>query len=388
MESSYAKSQKRLTMAISTRLLDEMYSRRSRGKTTLLTEFSFVLVVILILATNHSRGLGGILYPLIFIASLALSLVLTDVVKRATLHLGVLDYPSEARWHRQPVALLGGIAIFISFMLVSLLGVHLDREVFVILSGGGVIFALGLLDDVFGTRPRVKLTVQTLVAAGVAYFGVSCKILPYNWMNISLTVFWIVGITNALNLLDNMDGLSSGVTTIAAFVILALSLYKGHPGVALLCLALAGSCLGFLRYNFKPARIFMGDCGSLFLGYTLATLAILGGWQHHSPVTASLLSPILILSVPVFDTTLVTILRFAHGRMPWEGGKDHSSHRLVHILSGSEKGAVLILYGVGVLAGGLGLVAARFSSLMAVFIMTAFVLGMVILGIRLAKVEC
>ncbi len=319
-----------------------------------------------------------------FVASLAL----TSIVKKVMLKLGVVSVPKEERWHREVVALLGGIAIFIGFVLAVLLRVELEREVVVVLLGGGVVFALGLFDDLFGTHPRVKFAVQILVAFAVAYFGVSAKILPYNWMNISLTVFWIVGMTNALNLLDNMDGLSSGVTTIAALAILALALFEGHPDVTFLCLALAGSCLGFLKYNFKPAKIFMGDCGSLFLGYMLATLAILGGWQHNSPLTSSFLSPLLILGVPIFDTTLVTILRFVHRRMPWQGGKDHSSHRLVHILRGSEKGAVLILYGVGVLAGGLGLIVARSSSLVAILITTVFVLGMGIFGVRLAKVEC
>lgn len=327
-------------------------------------------------------------YTIVFFISLASSLALTPIVRKIMLNLDVLNMPSEDRWHRQPIALLGGIAIFVSFAAALLLRVELSREVVVILLGGGVIFVLGLLDDLFGTHSRIKFAVQLLVAFAVVYFGVASRILPYNWMNISLTVLWIVGLTNALNLLDNMDGLSSGVTTIAALAIFALSLYAGHPGVALLCLALAGSCLGFLRYNFNPAKIFMGDCGSLFLGYMLATLTVLGGWQHKSPVVASFLSPALILGVPIFDTTLVIILRFVHKRMPWQGGKDHSSHRLVHILRGSEKGAVLILYGVGALAGGLGLVVAKLSSLAAVLIVSLFILGMVIFGMRLARVEC
>ena len=327
-------------------------------------------------------------YIIVFVFSLILSLVLVPILRKAMLRLGILDIPSASRWHRQPIVLMGGIAIFISFVLAVLLRAELKREVLVIMLGGGVIFALGLLDDLFGTHPRIKLAVQVVVAFGVSYFGVTSRILPYGWMNISLTVFWIVGLTNALNLLDNMDGLSSGVTIIATLGILVLSLHEGHPGVALLCLALAGSCLGFLRYNFSPAKIFMGDCGSLFLGYMLATLAILGGWQHSSPAAVSFLSPVLILGLPIFDTTLVTILRFVHKKMPWQGGKDHSSHRLVYILGGSEKGAVLTLYGVGVLAGGLGLIATRFTSLVVIFITAAFVLGMVIFGIRLAKVKC
>ena len=327
-------------------------------------------------------------YIVAFFLSLIISLALTPIVRKAMLRFGILDMPDEDRWHRQPIALLGGIAIFVSFAAVLLLRVELSREVVVILLGGGVMFTLGLLDDLFGTLPKVKFAIQILVALGVAYFGVVSKIMPYNWMNISLTIFWIVGLTNALNLLDNMDGLSSGVTIIAALGILGLSLRSGEASVALMCLALVGSCLGFLTYNFNPAKIFMGDCGSMSLGYMLATLAVLSGWQHSSPLVGTFLSPVLILGVAIFDATLVTVLRLMHGKMPWEGGRDHSSHRLVHILKGSEKGAVLVLYGIGILGGGLGLIAARFSSLMAILIITAFVLGMAIFGIKLAKVEC
>ena len=327
-------------------------------------------------------------YIIIFFSSLIISLVLTPIVRKAMLKLGILDMPNESRWHRQPVALMGGIAIFTSFALVALLRVELKREILVILLGGGVIFTLGLLDDLFGTRPRVKFAVQVLAAFGVAYFGVASKILPFNWMNIFLTVFWTVGLINALNFLDNMDGLSSGITIIAALAIFGLSLQKGEASVPLLSLALAGSCLGFLRYNFNPAKIFMGDCGSLFLGYTLATLAVLGCWQSSSPFVGTFFAPILIMGVAIFDTALVTVLRLKHGRMPWQGGKDHSSHRLVSILRGSEKGAVLILYCIAIIAGVLGLIITFLSPLRAVLMVAAFYIGLITFGIRLAKIDC
>ena len=327
-------------------------------------------------------------YIITFFFSLIVSLVLTPIVRRAMLKLGILDMPNESRWHRQPVALMGGIAIFISFALVALLRVELKREMLVILLGGGIIFVLGLLDDLLGTYPRTKFAVHVVVGIGTVSFGVASKVMPFSWLNISLTFIWIVMLTNALNLLDNMDGLSSGITIIAALAIFGLSLQKGETNVALLSLALAGSCLGFLRYNFNPAKIFMGDCGSLFLGYMLATLAVLGGWQRSSPLAGTFLSPILILGVAILDTTLVTILRLKHGRMPWQGGRDHSSHRLVSILSGNEKGAVLVLYGVGILAGGLALIMMKLNSLMAILIAAIFFLGMILFGIRLAKVEC
>lgn len=314
---------------------------------------------------------------------------MTPIVRTAMLKLGLIDHPSEDRWNRNPVALMGGIAIFISFTLSVLLRIDLKREILVLLIGGGAIFVLGLLDDIYGTRPLIKFAIQLLVALGVAYFGIVSKFLPFSWLNISLTVFWIVGLTNALNFLDNIDGLSSGITIIAALALFGLSLQKGETSVALLSLALAGSCLGFLRYNFNPAKIFMGDCGSLFLGYMLATLAVLGDWQKSSSFFVTFFSPVLMMSVAIFDTTLVTVERLRHGKMPWQGGKDHSSHRLVSILRGSEKGAVLVLYGVAVVAGGLALVVTKLDNpLIAVLVSVAFGIALTIFGIRLAKVNC
>jgi UDP-GlcNAc:undecaprenyl-phosphate/decaprenyl-phosphate GlcNAc-1-phosphate transferase len=252
-----------------------------------------------------------------------------------------------------------------------------------------IIFLLGVSDDLFGTYPRTKFIVQCLVASGVACFGGVIKILPHNGLNFFLTVFWIVGLTNSLNLLDNMDGLSSGIASIAALGLFGLAVITGQTTVGLLGLALAGSCLGFLRYNFHPAKIFMGDCGAMFLGYTLATLAVFCSWQHRSSLTVSLLAPGLILCVPIFDTTLVTILRIRHRRAPWLGGRDHASHRLVTLLGGSEKGAVLILYGVGIVTGGTALLAARLNSPIATILITAaFGVGLMWFGAKLAEVEC
>jgi UDP-GlcNAc:undecaprenyl-phosphate GlcNAc-1-phosphate transferase len=327
-------------------------------------------------------------YVTAFLFSFSVSLGLTAITRKAMLKLGIVDKPRDDRWNQQPVALMGGIAIFISFTLVASARIELRPEVPVILLGGAVIFALGVLDDLLGTHAKVKFAVQIFVAFGVACFGVASKILPYHWLNISVTVLWIVGLTNALNLLDNIDGLSSGITIIAALAILGLALQRGEAALVPFCLALAGSCFGFLRYNFIPATIFMGDCGSMFLGYILATLAILAGWQHSSPLAGAFLSPFLILGVAIFDTTLVTVLRLKNGIIPWRGGRDHSSHRLVSILGGSERGAVLFLYGVGILAGGLGLLLGNFTTLMAILTAIAFLLAMFIFGIRLAKVEC
>ena len=332
-------------------------------------------------------------FIVIFLSSLILSLVLTPIVREVMLRLGVLSMPSQQRWHNRPIALMGGISIFVSFMLATFWGLEVRGELLMVLLGGGAVFALGVVDDLWGTHHRkkfalIKFAAQVSIAIGVVYLGVVSKILPYSWLDISLTVFWIVGLTNALNLLDNMDGLSSGITIVAAVAILSMALQKGEASVSLLCLALTGSCLGFLVYNFNPARIFMGDCGSLFLGYMLATLTVLGGWQSSSPFLGTLLSPVLVLAVPIFDTTLVTVLRLIHGKMPWHGGRDHSSHRLVSILGGKERNAVLILYSVGILAGGSGLIIMEINSVFAILTTAAFILAMVVFGIRLARVEC
>jgi UDP-GlcNAc:undecaprenyl-phosphate/decaprenyl-phosphate GlcNAc-1-phosphate transferase len=327
-------------------------------------------------------------YIIIFLSSLILSLILTPIVKKVTTRLGIVNKPKDTRWKHEPVALMGGIAIFVSFFLAILLIANPKKEIIALLAGGGSMFALGFLDDVYGTNSKVKFAFQIVIAFTVVYLGIVSKITPYFWLDVSLTILWIVGLTNAFNLLDNMDGLSSGVAIIAVLGIFGLSLLNGQTTIALMCLALAGSCLGFLRYNFNPAKIFMGDCGSQFLGYMLATLAVFGGWQHNSPIASTFLSPVLVLGVAIFDTTLVTILRLLHGKMPWQGGKDHSSHRLVSILGGNEKRTVLVLYGIGIFAGVLGLIVVELSSFWAIIITLAFSVGMVILGVRLSKVEC
>jgi len=333
-------------------------------------------------------------YIFTFAIALIGSLILTPITRKLMLKLGILAQPNASRWHRRSVALMGGIAIFASFILAALVSTKLAVGFdgfgvnYIILLGGTVTFILGFWDDIRGTYPKLKFAAQCLIALAMVCLGIKSKILPSGVLNISLTLLWIVGLTNALNLLDNMDGLSSGVTSIAAMTIFGISIQKGEPGIALLALALAGSCLGFLFFNFKPAKIFMGDCGSLFLGFTLAVLSIRAGWQHASNIFSAFLVPIIALSVPIFDTTLVAIQRLTHNKMPWHGGKDHSSHRLVSLLGGSERGAVLILYGLGILSGIGALIALKSSLKLALIITGVLGLGMIIFGIQLAKVPC
>ena len=339
-------------------------------------------------------------YLLAFTLSLIVSLIVTPVVIRLANRLEIIDRPVDDRWHKKPTPRIGGVAIFAGFIVASalyffantamqknksIIFVSLQRETLIVLLGGLVIFTLGLLDDKFGTYPKIKFLVQLVIALALVLFGVRLKILPAI-AAIPLTLVWIVMITNAFNLIDNMDGLSAGVAFIASMTIFLFSWKSGQATVPIFALALAGGCLGFLRYNFNPAKVFMGDCGSLFLGYILSTLAILGFWQKASPILPALTAPVLILGYAVFDTILVTVLRVKAGGRPWIGGKDHSSHRLVK-LGLSEKKAVLLLYALGIVGSLSAFVVLNTSLAIGVPLVAFLCIGAVAFGFILSKAK-
>lgn len=294
----------------------------------------------------------------------------------------------EERWNNQPVALLGGIAIFASYTFSLLVVLPPTQEWMVLCSGGLVVFVVGLIDDLSGLSAGAKLAGQGAVAFGLTRCGIISHVTQNGWLDVPFTVLWIIGVTNALNLLDNMDGLACGAAIAASIGLWGLSLFHGQAGVALMCLALAGSCAGFLKYNFQPATIHMGDCGSLFLGYTLAVLAIMAGWRHGRAATPGMLAPCLILGVALFDTTLVCVLRLANHRKPWRGGRDHSSHRLVSVFNNNERHAVLALYGIGILCSGLGMVLAIVAPVYGILLIACFCAAMTALGVMLARIPC
>lgn len=218
-----------------------------------------------------------------------------------------------------------------------------------LLISAGIMFAMGVVDDFKPISPPPKFVVQ-LVAAGIAiYFGNEINFFPWPIANIVLTFVWLTGITNAINLLDNMDGLASGVSMIAALILSYYFWQDGNQALLLLSLSLAGAILGFLVFNFPPAKIFMGDSGSMLLGFTLATLAV-ARQRQASNVFAIMGVPILLFLLPILDTTLVTITRLMRGQSPAQGGTDHTSHRLI-AFGLTERQAVLFLYGVAILSG-------------------------------------
>jgi UDP-GlcNAc:undecaprenyl-phosphate GlcNAc-1-phosphate transferase len=293
-------------------------------------------------------------YLLIVGSALAIVLALIPPVRRAGYRLGFVDEPSARKVHATPLPRLGGVAIYVGCIgtLAIFDRFYLAQIVSIVLAATFVSF-LGIWDDYRRLRPVVKLGGQVFAAAILVAAGIQVHLFRWEVLNILLTVFWIVAITNALNLLDNMDGLSGGVATVVCTFFLLLAIISRQYLVASLSAALLGACLGFLYYNFNPASIFMGDSGSLFIGFILAVLGIKLRFPANTVVVTWMI-PVVLLGVPIFDTTLVVVSRLRRGLNPFATpGRDHVSHRLV-AMGYTHREAVLILYliccALGVLA--------------------------------------
>jgi UDP-GlcNAc:undecaprenyl-phosphate GlcNAc-1-phosphate transferase len=301
---------------------------------------------------------GTARYLLILVAALAGTFLMTPVMRWLALRIGAVDKPSARKVHLRPIPLLGGVAIYAGFVLAMLfLGVAGSRndELIGIALGASAVAILGFVDDRRGISPLLKLLGQ-LVAGGILILvGVKIGAFPWEWLNVTITLLWVAGITNALNLLDNMNGLSAGVAAVAAGFFLLLSVTSGQFLISTMAAALLGACLGFLRYNFGTATIFMGDAGSLFLGFVLAVLGIkLRFPTPLFPPNADRITwmiPVIVLGVPVFDSTLVVISRLRRRLNPFTTpGKDHLSHRLVSF-GMNQREAVLAIYVAGFALG-------------------------------------
>jgi UDP-GlcNAc:undecaprenyl-phosphate GlcNAc-1-phosphate transferase len=294
-------------------------------------------------------------YMLILFSALLLAIGGTPIARRTALRLGIIDRPSARKIHTSPVPLMGGLAIYVAFIVALIL--FGDRfyvnQVIGIFLGATLMSFMGLWDDRRELSPWLRLIGQLIATLILVFSGVQVHLFPWNWLNVAITLFWVVGITNAVNFLDNMDGLSGGVAAIASAFYLLLALMSGQYLVGALAAALLGACLGFLIYNFNPARIFMGDSGALFLGFVLAAVGI----KLRFPANVHFVTwmvPVLVMGLPIFDMTLVVFSRLRRGLNPIiTPGKDHLSHRLVK-MGASPREAVLICY---LLAGGLGMLA-------------------------------
>jgi UDP-GlcNAc:undecaprenyl-phosphate GlcNAc-1-phosphate transferase len=301
------------------------------------------------------KGSDVTTYMLIFASALAIAVGGTPLIRRVALRIGAVDRPNARKIHVNPVPLLGGVAIYGSFIAAVLLfgnrfGLH---ELVSILVGASLMSFLGVWDDRRSLSPFLKLAGQFLAASILVLTGVRIGTFHWEALNTAVTLLWVVTITNAMNLLDNMDGLSGGVGAAAAIYFLLLAAMNNQYLVGALAAGLVGACLGFLVYNFNPARIFMGDAGSLFLGFVLAAVGIKLRFPEGVEIVTWMV-PVLILGLPLFDTTLVIVSRLRRGFNPLTTpGRDHISHRLV-AMGYTRREAVLICY---LMCAALGLVA-------------------------------
>jgi UDP-GlcNAc:undecaprenyl-phosphate GlcNAc-1-phosphate transferase len=267
------------------------------------------------------------LYMLSFVASAATTIALTPVAGRVAVRLGIIDRPSAHKFHRAVTPYLGGAAVAAGLLAPAAYLAGASAQLLTILLAGLAVAAVGLLDDRRPISPYAKLAAQAAAALALWAVGIRAEVFHVAILDLGLTMLWVLVVTNAFNLLDNMDGLTSGVAGISALTFFAIAASRGDYLVASFSFAVAGACLGFLRWNFPPARIFLGDTGSLFLGIVLAALALkldlLGqGWTLRVTV------PALAIAVPLLDTCFVVVTRLRDGRPVLQGGTDHSSHRL------------------------------------------------------------
>jgi UDP-GlcNAc:undecaprenyl-phosphate GlcNAc-1-phosphate transferase len=288
-------------------------------------------------------------YWIILLISAALSLGLTPLFRKIALRTNFVDSPAgQLKRHTAPVAYLGGLAVYFAFLLtlfgsIIFLSPTDTPKILAVIFGGTIMALLGLADDLFFLKPGLKFLVQFIAAACLIIFGVHIKFIFNPWLDWVVTLFWVVGVTNALNLIDIMDGLAGGVTVLAALAFVFVPL-GGEPNyVNLVAAALAGSTLGFLPFNYQPAKIYLGDSGALFIGFVLASVAM--GESYTQTNVVSLAAPILILGVPIYDTILVMFLRFLKGKSMFQGSHDHLALRL-RFLGMTVKQVVHSLWGL------------------------------------------
>ena len=320
-----------------------------------------------------------------FAAGIVLVTVPTPAAKRLAANTGALASPKADRWHRRPVPLLGGVAVYATVLLVSLAIVPLSNGVGTVLAAGTAMFIVGLVDDFLSIKPSTKLTAQIGVACAILTMGLVLEWTQSPVMNALLTIAWIVGITNAFNLLDNMDGLCAGIAAIAG-VAFAAAIGASDPALVQFAALLGGAGAGFLVFNFKPASVFLGDAGSLFIGSSFAVLAVASEPKGQSGVLSSVAVPALMLLIPIFDTAFVTVVRKLSARSASRGGRDHTSHRLV-ALGFSERQAVLVLYTLAAAAAATAVALSRANILEARVVLPLLIVGLVLLGIQLARVN-
>ena len=316
------------------------------------------------------------------LAAFLLAVVLTWVVRPAARMVGAVATPKEDRWHRGTIPLLGGIAIAGAVLVVAPLLPALSWSAWALVGGAGALALVGLVDDFRPLRPQIKFLLQVIVTASVVAGGVRLSVTGVPALDQLVTIVWLVGVTNAFNLLDNMDGLAAGIGLIAAAFRGYFFLIDGNVEGVWLAWSLAGALAGFLLFNFQPASIFMGDTGSLFIGMLVGGLNVMGPYAYSRGTVAVLMLPVLVLLVPIFDTLFVSVARTLAGRSIAQGGRDHTSHRLV-ALGLSERGAVLALWGMAFCSGLVAMLSYQHGLPYTATLVGLLLAGLAVLGVQL-----
>lgn len=328
---------------------------------------------------------------LAFAVSLLVAYVMTPPVKRFAEKVGAIDVPKDnRRVHDHPIPRMGGLAIFIGFVLSLIFFVPMSTKVLGLLVGSVIIAVMGGVDDIVSLNPWVKLAGQIVAALVAIRCGLVFDVISnpnifaeetyieIGWLSIPLTMLWIVGCTNAVNLIDGLDGLAVGVSAISSLTMLIVSLFVSEPVVSIILAALTGACLGFMPYNLNPAKIFMGDVGSQLLGFVLSTASIMGLFKLHAIITFFV--PLLALALPLADTIFAFFRRILHGQSPFKADKGHFHHRLL-AMGLNQKQVVAVLYGISAVLGLLAVLMAGDS--MAVKIICLVAAFIISLGIWL-----
>lgn len=320
--------------------------------------------------------------------ALVISFIATPLVKTFAHKVGAIDVPNdERRVHNHPIPRLGGLAIFLGFLISVVLFADIERQVQGILFGAVIIVIVGVIDDIVPLPALLKFVIQIGAALVAVYFGVRIEIISnpnifssaeyvsFGAWSIPITVIWIVAITNSVNFIDGLDGLACGVSTIASITMLVIAIFTQQFNVAIILAALTGSCLGFIPYNLNPAKIFMGDTGSLLLGYLLATLSITGVFKFYAIISFAV--PFLALGLPIFDILFAVIRRLIKGQNPMHPDRGHFHHRLID-MGLNQKQAVAILYILSAVLGLTAVIMTTSGEMKALVLVVAFAMAAVI----------
>ena len=302
-------------------------------------------------------------YVWAFVIALIVTYICTPLVRTLAVKIGAIDAPDARKVHQVSIPRLGGLAIYIGYMVSLLYSVKDISSVKGLLIGSVILVAVGIWDDVKQIGPKTKLLGQIVAALmlpifdnAIHFISIAEHMLYLEYLSIPLTVFWIVGFTNIVNLIDGLDGLAAGISLIACIAICIVTLQMGQVDLACITLALAGAACGFLRYNFNPAKIFMGDTGSMLLGYTMAAISVMGSVK--TAATVGLVVPVIVLGLPILDTLFAIVRRRINGRPVFQPDKGHLHHRLL-AMGLTQKQAVLLMYAITAVLGCVSIVAAK-----------------------------